>query len=521
MRRVLLAALVTLCACSGSAPTDANHDGIGDGPYTPNDVSVIAPSTPVGNISGTVLDGDGAPLSGVNVAASLDGVAAVTTDDAGHFAFKGLPAGSSVGLSLTKSGFTRAQLQTVIPSAAGNVPINDATAFVGPVHLLAAASSLTFSVLGYDGKPLAATGVLQISPAYVLESNGTATFGGWTVVRATAASGVLTFSGVPSIADLARLSPIGPANLTLVMQPFDADGDGVLDYGGATVQMSVQTLLASPNSLSVILPPPSQGQGALAVVGSNCGSMVTGAAPGGPVGSLIQSSDAIHLAFNQPIVPSSLSVQITDDDGTPVSVTPSVGAGNAVLDLSGTFSKGHALMVTVSATASQSRPAGLVSLSGTCFVAPSSTAAGPTVASSSYAGPPSAPITPGTVVHVVFDSVIGSETAIPKLAAYIDADLDGDAMRQSVGEFGPENRSPGFEVTVDPTEPSVFGGHFSRFYQFTYPASESLNLAARTTKVRMFFHDANNPGDPALEWMDGSALNSNNPPATFPDADGT
>jgi len=514
MRRVLLAALVTLCACSGGTPTDANHDGIGDGPYAPNDVSVIAPSTPVGNISGTVLDGDGAPLSGVSVAVSLDGVAAVTTDAAGHFAFKGLPAGSSVGLSLSKSGFTQAQLQTVIPSAAGNVPINDATAFVGPVHLLAADSSLTFSVIGYDGALLAATGVLQISPAYVLESNGTASFGGWTVARATAAGGVLTFTGVPALTDLARLSPIGPASLTLVVQPFDADGDGVLDYGGATVQLSAQSVLASPNSLSVILPPPSQGQGALEIVGSNCGSMVTGAAQGGPVSSLIQSSGAIHLVFNQPIDPASYSVEVTDDDGSPVSVNPTLSAGNAVLDFSGAFAPGHALKVTVSAIASQSRPAGVVSLSGTCFVAP--TTAAPTF-SATYVGPPTAPLVPGAVVHVVFDSVLGSETAVPKLAAYIDADLDGDALRQSVGEFDSarESHSPGFAVTVDPTKPSVFGGHFSRFYQFTYPATEPLTLESPGPAVRLFFHDANNPSDPALEWIDGRALNSNNPPSAF------
>ena len=205
MRRAILAALLALTACSSSS-TDSNNDGIADGTYKPNDVSVIAPSSPKGNISGLVLDADGAPLSGVTVTPSLAGLAATTTDATGHFSFTDQPAGSSVGLTLTKSGFTTATLQTTIPSAAGNVPINDATAYVGPVRLFATTSSLTVSVVGYDSQALSASGVMQVSPAYVLDTNDGNTAAGWTVVKASGSNGSITFAGLPELAELARLT---------------------------------------------------------------------------------------------------------------------------------------------------------------------------------------------------------------------------------------------------------------------------------------------------------------------------
>ncbi|MBS2027251.1 MAG: carboxypeptidase regulatory-like domain-containing protein [Deltaproteobacteria bacterium] len=518
MRRAIFAALFILASCSGSK-TDSNNDGIADGVVAPNDVSVIAPSTPVGNISGTVLDADGAPLANATVTSSIDPTKPAKTDSTGHFSFTNQPAGSSVGLTISLSGYTTASLQTTIPSAAGNVPIDNATAFVGPVRLFATTGSLNVTVVGFDGKLLSPNAVLQISPAYTLDSTGSG--GGNVVVHATGANGLIGFTDIPDLGELARLTGSSAGYLSLAVEPLDANSDGTIDYGGATLQISAADALASPGSLSVVLPPPSQAQGNLQIVGSNCGTLVsTSQGGGGPAGSLIQSSDSVFVAFNQPVVPSSLSVSVLDDDGTPIDVgSPALvnGGTGTVVSFGGTFPGGHAMSVSISATASASRPARSVTFSGACFVAPAS-GPGPSVLKATYQGATNAALTPGEVVHLEFDSSIGNETQAPQLSAYFDADLDNDGKRQSVGEYDPNGRntSPGFPVTVDASQPSVLGGHFSRFYSFTYTqvGLTAVNVTANRP-VYVMFNDGRTAGDTSAEWVTGAALTASNPAQGF------
>ena len=518
MRRAIFAALFILASCSGNK-TDANGDGIADGVVNPNDVSVIAPSTPVGNISGTVLDADGAPISSASVAVSLDGVNPTTTDATGHFSFKNQPAGSTVGLTITKSGYTTASLQTTIPSAAGNVPIDGATAYVGPVRLFATTGSLNVTVVGYDGKLLAPSALLQVSPAYTLDSTGGS--GGQVVVHATGANGLIGFTGIPDLGELARLTGSSAGFLSIAVEPLDANNDGTIDYGGATLQISAADALESPGSLSLVLPPPSQSQGNLEIVGSNCGTLVTTAqGGGGPAGSLIQSTDTVYVAFNQPVAAGSLSVSVLDDDGTPIDVgspTPVNGGTGTVVSFGGTFPAGHAVSVSISATASASRPARSVSFAGACFIAPSP-APGPSVLKATYSGTTAAPLSPGEPVHLEFDSEVGNETQAPQMSAYFDADLDNDGKRQSVGEYDPNgnNPSPGFPVVVDSSQPSVLGGHFSRFYTFTY---QQVGVTAVTVTanrpVYVMFNDGRTPGDTSAEWVNGAALTASSPAQGF------
>lgn len=514
MRRALLFALLTLCAC-GSSAKDANNDGIADGTYKPNDVTMIAPSTPKGNVAGTVLDAEGNPLAGATAKLSLDGVNPATTDSTGHFSFTGVAAGSAVGVTLSKDGFTTAYAQATVPSAAGNVPINDATAFVGPIRLFATSGKLNVSVVGYDGKLLGPTAVLQISPAYIVQTDTGNSLQGWTVSRATGSNGVLSFSGVPELAELARFAGSTAAgSLSIAVDPLDADGDGKLDYGGATLQLSVADAMASPGSLSVVLPPVSQGQGALKIVGSSCGTLVSGSmGGGGPAGSLIAPSDKVYVAFNQRIVPGSLSIQVLDDDGSNVSAAPEIGATGTVVDFTGAFNSGHALTVKITATPADSRPATPVSFAGTCFVQPAGSS--PTVTKAIYTAATTAtPLAPGDQVRVEFDSAIGYEGGTPVFAAYIDADLDGDGKRQSTGEYDPlgKNTSPGFTVTYDPSKPTALNGHFGRFFQFSYGGSLPVNA---NKAVYFYFNDPRTPGATPLEWATGAALGPSNPPAGF------
>ena len=69
MSRILFACVaLTLAACAD--PKDLNGDGIVDATESgrsPDTVSLIAPSTPIGTVSGVVVDSLQAPIPGVNV----------------------------------------------------------------------------------------------------------------------------------------------------------------------------------------------------------------------------------------------------------------------------------------------------------------------------------------------------------------------------------------------------------------------------------------------------------------------
>ena len=65
MKRILIACtVVALAACSGK---DENGDGVSDGVVTPDSVSQVAPSTPVGSVSGQVVKLDNSPIEGARV----------------------------------------------------------------------------------------------------------------------------------------------------------------------------------------------------------------------------------------------------------------------------------------------------------------------------------------------------------------------------------------------------------------------------------------------------------------------
>ena len=175
------------------------------------------------------------------------------------------------------------------------------------------------------------------------------------------------------------------------------------------------------------------------------------------------------------------------------------------------------MTVNIQATPSASRPAVSTSFSGTCFVTP--TTSTPSVLRSTYAvATASAPLTPGSVVHVEFDSALGNETQVPQLSAYINADLDGDGKRLSVGEYNPQgaNTSPGFPVTIDPSKPTALGGKFSRFFTFTYTQVGTSTGAVASPGVFFYFNDPRTSGDTSLEWVTGASLGPTNPAQGFP-----
>src|SRR5262245_52594208 len=122
--RTLLATLCVLLACGN--PADKNGDGIADGVRTPSDVTQVAPSTPVGTLSGQTVNSDFTPLDLVDVQVIVgggsgpDGTPFKTASKAdGSFAIQNLPAGSTVQVTLSKMGYATAHLSAQVPGAAG------------------------------------------------------------------------------------------------------------------------------------------------------------------------------------------------------------------------------------------------------------------------------------------------------------------------------------------------------------------------------------------------------------------
>src|SRR5690242_17696344 len=110
MRSYWAAVLIPLLVVCG--PNDKNRDGIIDGVRDPSTVTLTAPSTPTGTISGQVLDTRLLPLEGVTVSLSAAGLTSTdggalstTSDSAGNWSFTGIPAGGEILVYLSKSGY--------------------------------------------------------------------------------------------------------------------------------------------------------------------------------------------------------------------------------------------------------------------------------------------------------------------------------------------------------------------------------------------------------------------------------
>lgn len=82
--RLIALSLAALAACS-PAPTDANKDGIADGIRAPNTVTQVAPSNPVGSITGVVTTTKFGPLADAKVQLVLgSGFTAIISSEIGR-----------------------------------------------------------------------------------------------------------------------------------------------------------------------------------------------------------------------------------------------------------------------------------------------------------------------------------------------------------------------------------------------------------------------------------------------------
>ncbi|QRN96441.1 carboxypeptidase regulatory-like domain-containing protein [Archangium violaceum] len=338
--------------CNG--PEDADQDGIVDGVREPDTVSVVAPANPKGTVSGQVLTTRMEPLSGVSVgmtigSATTDKPVTATTDASGNFMFTNVPAGSNVLLTISKPGYATLRTSAIVPSSAGNIPINNGNANIGAVSLTETNSTVRFTLVTPSGRPAAgAQAYLEATPAGIISVNGTATTAVSSVVVMAQADalGVVTFERVPAPAELARIGGTGAAagGYRLWVDPIDLNTDGIFDAGGYARKIDASTLMAYGGSQLIQLPAPRTDAGdpsnpdqpaGFGILATNVPSLnfatLTDAAKKAeakrPMRNLLRSGESIFISFTQPVAKDSLLAILTDEYGQEkldLVVTPSV-----------------------------------------------------------------------------------------------------------------------------------------------------------------------------------------------------
>ena len=348
----------------GCGAEDANGDGIADGVLKPDSVSVVAPATPKGTVSGQVLDTRMAPLAGATVTLLIGSDASGTqfsaqTDGAGNFMFSGVPAGSTVLLTASKEGYTTLRASADVPSNAGNIPINNGNASVGALMLAETNGTLRFTLYTDSGRPAAgAHAYLQALPSGMVAYSGTPITTATpttpsVVVSAVVADalGVVTFTNVPAPSELARL---GGADGTgtegryrLFVDPVDLDADGIFDAAGLDKTFKASTLLTTGTSQLVKLGLPNNSEAkdntAFVLSATNVPSLKS-AADKRPMRNLLRPGEPLFLGFSHPVARDSLLAILTDELGReqiPLTVTPNAtGDVYSLTPAAGSISEG-------------------------------------------------------------------------------------------------------------------------------------------------------------------------------------
>ncbi len=172
------------------------------------------PSQPTGSIVGVVTSlRTGAPLQGVTV--SIPGPGGVllsdTTDASGAYALGGVVAGATYVIRFAATTYVARFESATIPDTAGDYPSNGIVQV--DVALAQSNATLTGHVVARDGAP--AQGVIVMADLRERGFDLVAT-------ATTDAQGAYVLTGLPG----------GPTGLLVdvVAQPWDANGDGLVDY---------------------------------------------------------------------------------------------------------------------------------------------------------------------------------------------------------------------------------------------------------------------------------------------------
>lgn len=357
MRRSL-ALLCSVVAACGSG-TDANGDGIADGIRSPDSVSVVGPSSPVGTLSGQVLYTDFRPLNAVKVSVIVGGATAESktftaeTDNEGIWAIKGVPAATQVQVLLAKEGFSTARVNATVPGNAGNFPVNNGNANVGTVMLTELNGTFKVQVVTAGGQP--AKGVkclIEATPSAVRYSDFSASYGNQVGIFVTSVDtndqGMVLADKVPNISELSRLD----GRFSVTIAGYDANGDMRIDYLGTRRDFQARDLFTGSAS-SVITLPAARAPGPIRVIASNVDSMVNGV--GDPLRSMISMGNTLYFVFDQAFLIGSVNAKVTDETGISVMAANKMELAPNILqiNLNGPIENGKEYNIALRATSAE------------------------------------------------------------------------------------------------------------------------------------------------------------------------
>ncbi len=463
MYRILtVASLVALSACA--TKEDKNGDGIVDGLQAPNSISQVAPSTPVGTISGVVINAANVGLEGVQVVMVLGNGAdatktyKTTTNTEGAYSFKDVPGGSAAQLLFSKTGYSNARLGGAVPGNAGNFPINNGNGNAGVLTLVQLNG--TFKLHVYTSQGRAAKGakalleVKQTAFQTVADVYGTAC-GNFSGSGEVDENGLLTFTGTPDVAELSRIA--SSTLFTVTIGALDENNDGRPDVLGTVQPYSASGLFTNPDR--TIFLPDARTTAALAISATNLESFNQSFSP--PYRNAVQAADTINIVFNQPItqvLDTRLVKVVQEDCATVVPVSVTQRAPNVISIAPATaWTLGSRYNIIVRATGLDS---GITTDFIGYFFAIDATAPRPLGASAAFqvkkfaGNTMSGAYQPNDQLFVVFDAPITYQSG-PQALTYAAFDLNNDNAVGGMLGFGEVGGPEGSGVAISMAEQTV------------------------------------------------------------------
>lgn len=519
MSRILIgSALVFLAACANSQ--DLNGDGIADAEQTgrsPNTVQLVAPSAPVGTVSGLVMTSLQTAIEGVNVTLLIgDGTDAAhiyktTTTTDGAYVFKEVPGGAEGQLLFSKTGYSNAKVAVSVPATGGNIPINNGNGNGGVVTLAQLDTTVKFHVYTAAGEPAkGARALLEVSGTAWRTFNGSAggSAGNYSGVAEADDTGTLTFTGAPNPEEMVRLND---PKFNLTIGALDTNNDDVPEFLGLIRGWNASELFLSPVR-SVVLPD-ARINAPLNIAGSNVESFTVAASP--PYRNAVKASEPINIVFNQAITQADATrlVKIVQEDcQTPVPAMVTSRAPNLLtITPSAPWTLGDRYNIIVRATGLESGTT--VDFIG-YFFAIDATAPRPLSQTGQFqvrkrgGNMLASALQPGDSLNVMFDTPITLQPGGPAASVYVSLDLNGDGVvggNMGAGELnGPAGTGFQFTNNEQTTANDPAAGSFT-CKQSGYSKRWSINIPfasfpamgsiAASTPLRVIFPKDNTSSD--------------------------
>jgi hypothetical protein len=497
MRREVWAALLLLLSC-GSDPADVNGDGIADDIAIPNNVTVVAPTNPLGFVAGEVWDAATArPLSDATVMLFGGGLSGdATTDATGRFQFGPIAAGATFSLRIDRMGYVDAVVSGLtIDDEAGDFPTVNGAIFVGPIALVPSDGAYTVQVVSEDGGPVMGASVtVETAVRYFLDG---APRGTGHATGATDPDGRTTITGLPNIWKLPPRHE-GVSSLLINVAPVDLDGDGTPDLSGATLDVPGSEARNQALVPTLVLRRP--GDQPLAAIASNVAGLA-GAPNTQP--SIIGAGDSIRVVFNKPIDRDSVTVDMRDEDGStavPAAVVTGAFENSILIDPAEDLVSGAEYNLAVRVHSKDDVPTEVLSVASPFFAADDPNQAIVVLGSFVDRNNDGAWGTPGDTIELMVSTPVGRAGLSPAFRVEFLAALDfnGTAtVGDGQGELPPSGFIPPAPLVLAASEPSPGNGAgLSGFTRFVAPYAAVLPapLANAGTNVDMevrFISDVN------------------------------